>query len=50
MIKQFLFRLVKWIIRRYFNNGLNAIMANDDSSKVIAWKWIFYDEKYEQTR
>lgn len=50
MYRSFLFRLVKWIIRKYFNDGLNPILgSNEMKDKIIAWKWMFYDEEYELT-
>ena len=48
--KDVLLKLAKWIIRKYFNEGLTPVYGCDDFNKIIAWKWMFYDEKYEKER
>lgn len=48
MGREILFKIAKWIIRKWFKDGLKPVMASDDSGRVIAWKWMFYDEQYEK--
>jgi len=49
MLRILLFKFVKHIIRKYFTDGLNPIFGKDRwEGKIIAWKWLFYDEEYEK--
>ncbi len=50
-IRQTLFKLTKWLVRKYFSCGLTPMYgSNEAKDKIIAWEWRFYDEKYEIER
>lgn len=48
-IRSIIFRFTKWLVRKYFSDGLKPIYASDKpvSTEIIAWEWRFYDEQYE---
>jgi hypothetical protein len=50
-IRSLIFNTMRRIILKYFHEGCTPIMGtNNASGTVIAWKWVFYDEKYEKIR
>lgn len=51
-MRKLIFKFTKWLIRRYFPEGLSPIYANDNplTTEVIAWRWTFYDEAYDGKR
>lgn len=64
--RKLMFALTKWLVRKYFSDGVTARWGEDTERytdglkpimgsaewkhKIIAWEWRFYDEKYEQYR
>lgn len=51
MKRKLIFYIVKWLIRKYFSDGLTPVWGtNTAKDKIIAWKWRFYDEKYESQK
>ena len=50
-MRKLLFEFTKWVIRKYFSEGLEIIEGSEKmQGKAIAWKWTFIDEKWEQVR
>lgn len=46
-----LFKITKWLIRKYFSHSLKMIEGSSNwKGKPIAWEWTFIDEKYEKYR
>jgi hypothetical protein len=49
MFRIFLFKLVKYIIRKHFSYSLKPIYGTGIyKNKPIAWEWAFSDEEYEK--
>lgn len=48
-MRKLMFKVVKWMIRRYFHEGLSPIFGtNEAEGTIIAWEWRFLDEAYER--
>ena len=47
VIKAVCFKLVKWLIFRYFSDGLTPEYGLI-TGKIIGWKWVFKEQKYKK--
>lgn len=49
-MRKYILKLTKWLVLKYFSDGLSPIIAGDGTNEIIAWRWTFYDPKYENKK
>lgn len=49
--REILFKFTKWLVRKYFSDGLTPMWGSGKArGEIIAWEWRFYDEAYEKKK